>query len=113
MVGGLALPQTQERNMNIREINAYFIGVFTGAALVAGGIGAALAQQPALPLDYTLTFNGQEWSIIVDALSDKPFRQANPILSKINQQISVIVAQRQKEAEDRAKVEAEKAIPRR
>lgn len=87
---------------------------YAGPLCVAFAAGATLvmihlsyAQQPpaAAPSapDYSITLSGQDWYQIGEALSDRPFKIANPILQKINAQVTAIATQRAKEAEDKAK----------
>lgn len=100
--------------MRNSTIAAYILTIAVVAvALVAAPRPPAIAQQPqpAPPPDYSITLNGQEWFFIGEAIAERPFKQANPILQKINQQITAIATQRQKEeaeAAAKAKADAEK-----
>lgn len=94
----------------MKRLEPYLYGAVIGL-LAASASFAVRAQQAPPPADYTITLTGPEWFQVGEALADRPFKISNPILMKINQQVTEIAMKRQKEADDaaaKAKTDAEK-----
>lgn len=79
------------------EIYIGFLTVCLIGSVIGFGLSPVRAQQQPPAPEYTITLTGQDWYQIGEALSDRPFKIASPLLQKINAQVTEIVARRQAE----------------
>lgn len=71
-------------------------------------LDAAQAQEPKPPETVTLTLNQQDVGIIGAALGAMPFRDANPLLQKLDAQISAQTKATADKSADKSKKPASK-----